>query len=177
MALFKVAAALQIEDMYEFLPVKVPLGEAAQPLAAGLSSKASELGRGRFASVRKARRKLVRKGNGFGREPEHTGTSGDESDAVCALKIVNKAAFWSRVADGKERYDTLTREILAQAILTAQGDWGDNCPIVRLFGVLETVDSIVLELELMSRKDLFDELSTSGVLKEHKTAAIVYEVR
>lgn len=35
---------------------------------------------------------------------------------------------------------------------------------------------MVLELELMSRNDLFDELSTAGVLKEHKTAAIVYQV-
>lgn len=42
--------------------------------------------------------------------------------------------------------------------------------------VFETTESVVLELELMSRNDLFDELSTAGVLKEHKTAAIVYQV-
>lgn len=60
--------------------------------------RASELGRGRFAVVRKARRRryddvdgegLGGKGGGRGR------------DAVCALKIVNKAAFWTRVAEGE----------------------------------------------------------------------------
>jgi hypothetical protein len=54
-----------------------------------------------------------------GREGEGEGES-----VVCALKIVNKSAFWSRVADGKERQDTLTREILTQAVLTAHCDDG-----------------------------------------------------
>jgi serine/threonine protein kinase len=54
--------------------------------------------------------------------------------------------------------------------------YGGECPIVRLFSVFETTEVIVLELELMSRSDLFDELSTSGVLKECKTASIVQEV-
>lgn len=51
-------------------------------------------------------------------------------------QVVNKHAFWTRVADGKERHDTLVREILGQGILTAQGQQGAmgvDCPIVRLF--------------------------------------------
>lgn len=51
-------------------------------------------------------------------------------------QVVNKHAFWTRVADGKERHDTLVREILGQGILTAQGQqgvMGVDCPIVRLF--------------------------------------------
>lgn len=51
-------------------------------------------------------------------------------------QVVNKHAFWTRVADGKERHDTLVREIVGQSILTAQGGggaMGADCPIVRLF--------------------------------------------
>ncbi len=47
---------------------------------------------------------------------------------------------------------------------------------MRLYSAFETRDSVVLELELMSRCDLFDELSTTGVLREGKTAAIVHQV-
>jgi len=47
-----------------------------------------------------------------------------KEEAVCALKIVNKAAFWTRVAEGKERHDTLVREVVAQAVLTAHGSTG-----------------------------------------------------
>lgn len=53
---------------------------------------------------------------------------------------------------------------------------GAGCPIVRLYSAFETRDALVLELELMSRSDLFDELSTTGVLREGKTAAIVHQV-
>ena len=49
-----------------------------------------------------------------------------EEEAVCALKIVNKAAFWTRVAEGKERHDTLVRELVAQAVLTAHGSTGTS---------------------------------------------------
>lgn len=73
------------------------------------------------------------------------------------------------------------REVVAQAVLTAHGSTdvggqGGGCPIVRLYSAFETRDALVLELELMSRSDLFDELSTTGVLREAKTAAIVHQV-
>jgi serine/threonine protein kinase len=165
------AAKLRTDDLFEYVPLK-GLDESLHGTAL---VKASELGRGRFAVVRRARRRRYPKEREGGRGEEgHRGT-------VCALKVVNKAAFWQRVAEGKERHDTLVREVLAQALLTAQcfqaGMSGQTCPIVRLFSAFETCDSVVLELELMSRNDLFDELSTSGVLKEHKTAGIVNQVR
>lgn len=59
---------------------------------------------------------------------------------------------------------------------TDVGGQGGGCPIVRLYSCFETRDALVLELELMSRSDLFDELSTTGVLREGKTAAIVHQV-
>jgi DNA mismatch repair ATPase MutL len=174
---------------------------------------------------------------------------------MCALKLVNKAMFYERVADGQERIDTLVRETLTQAVLTARwaaqhrsssssgssssssnghcngssssnadstssngdsrserapsstagataGDsdssnssssnsssstsssksnssstssksTGDNCPIVRLTGVFETAEHLVLELELMSGIDLFDKLSRTGVLRDADAATLV----
>ncbi|CAN0529742.1 unnamed protein product, partial [Laminaria digitata] len=40
---------------------------------------------------------------------------------VCAVKIVDKQAFWSRVRIGKERVDTLAREVFCQTVLTLKG--------------------------------------------------------
>lgn len=48
---------------------------------------------------------------------------------------------------------------------------------MRLYSAFETREALVLELELMSRSDLFDALSTTGVLRENKTAAVVHQVR
>ena len=181
-SLFEAASSIKTEDLFEYIPSKQ---QGGGDLTGTALLKAAELGRGRFAVVRRAKRKRYHHASmdaaACGANPasgsiirnNHDSQGGE---AVCALKIVNKAAFWTRVAEGKERHDTLVREVVAQAVLTATGHTGGDCPIVRVFSVFETVDSMVLELELMSRNDLFDELSTSGVLKEHKTAAIVHQV-
>ncbi|CAM9663457.1 unnamed protein product, partial [Choristocarpus tenellus] len=65
------------------------------------------LGKGRFSTVVRARRRLP-------------SVAGGDEPRVCALKIVSKKAFWKLVVEGRERSDTLSRELLCQTILTAK---------------------------------------------------------
>jgi serine/threonine protein kinase len=172
-----------------------------------------------------------------------------QQQQLCALKVIDKKAFFDRVAEGKERIDTLVREALSQAVLTAQwacdcqqqqqlqqqqqqqqltacntpdctstadtttiasssttaasssattaGECSSSnsstataavtaaavavtacgsCPIVRLRGLFETAEHLVLEMELMSGTDLFDKLSSSGVLRDADAAGLVRNV-
>jgi hypothetical protein len=123
---------------------------------------------------------------------------GGSSVPFNAIKVVSKEAFWKRVQQGKERADALVREVLAQALLSQGGiqvsfhsyqqslsslrinianedlfETGSYFPIVKIFGVLETLDDFSLELELMRGQDLFDQLSLDGVFPEQKAKQVV----
>ncbi|CAN0015061.1 unnamed protein product [Ectocarpus sp. 6 AP-2014] len=162
----------------------------------------SVLGTGRFSRVVWARRK---------RPWARAGGS------VSAIKIVNKQAFWSRVRVGKERVDTLAREVFCQTTLTIKGadaasgaaaggdpssqesseerseersedqssrgaggaeavvacDGTGGGGIVRIHSIFETADDLILEMDLMSRTDLFDRLlERDGALSEREAAGL-----
>ena len=92
-----------------------------------------------------------------------------KKNRYCALKIVNKSTFWERVEDGKERSDSIIREVLAQAASWLKGAEDptrahrlEKIPIVQIYNIMETMEEFILELELMESNDLFDELSESG---------------
>ena len=69
------------------------------------------------------------------------------------MKLINKREFWSQVNSGKERKDTLVREVLAQsqlinAVISAGQESIDDVdevtlsemelPVVQLNGIMET---------------------------------------
>jgi calcium/calmodulin-dependent protein kinase I len=116
------------------------------------------LGVGRYASVVPAKRKAVL---------SH-GTAG------CALKIVDKNQFWRRVVKGRERADTLVRELAVQSTLTIK--CGRVPTFVQLRGFFETSDNVVIELELLEGKDLFDYVKSKGVLGEEEAGVIIRDV-
>jgi calcium/calmodulin-dependent protein kinase I len=98
----------------------------------------------------------------------------------CAIKLIDKRRFWALVHSGKERADTLLREITTQAMLTvvatqmpylvgAEG-------IVQLLDVFETKSHIALEVELMEGGDLFHLLDMRVALKEPEAANVVAQV-
>lgn len=114
-----------------------------------------EVGRGRYSGVYQAKRK------------------GEDGQEV-ALKIIDKKMFWSRVVKGRERGDTLIRETSVQATMTAKCS---NIPaFVRLCGFFETSDNVVLELELLKGMDLFQYVSSKGVLSEKEAALILRDI-
>jgi calcium/calmodulin-dependent protein kinase I len=117
----------------------------------------SFLGQGRYASVYKARRK---------------GT--DEGFPECAIKVVDKTEFWSRVVKNMERADTLVREAAVQATLTCKVMTLPT--ILKLSSLFETCDSIVMEVELLDGTDLFRYVSSKNVLGETEAASIVRDV-
>lgn len=91
------------------------------------------------------------------------------SEDYNALKIISKEGFWQRVQSGKERADAIVREVLAQSLVCQYANKlnsEEDFPIVKLYGMLETLDDFSLELELMKSMDLFDQLSQDGVLPE-----------
>ena len=45
------------------------------------------------------------------------------TEESCALKIVNKESFFQRVHAGKERADSIVREVLAQLVVSLKGRW------------------------------------------------------
>ena len=114
-----------------------------------------EVGRGRYAGVYRAKRK---------------GQDGQE----VALKVVDKNLFWSRVVKGRERADTLIRETSVQATMTAK--CANISAFVRLNGFFETSDNVVLELELLKGVDLFQYVSSKGVLSEKEAAQILRDI-
>mmetsp|Transcript_38952 Transcript_38952/g.43069 ORF Transcript_38952/g.43069 Transcript_38952/m.43069 type:complete len:785 (-) Transcript_38952:464-2818(-) len=119
--------------------------------------KENVLGSGRYATVYKARRR-----------------DAVEETTNRALKIVDKKEFWSRVVKGRERADTIVREVSVQATLSAKGD---RCAsVVKIFGLFETVDSIVMECELLAGIDLFEHLSSKSVLNEDEAAMIIRDI-
>lgn len=168
------AAQLRLQDLYDF-------------------ENSLELGRGRYAGVYPARRKvLVTPKNSKKEEqydiskvPEKRNKAEDDtlSSAVptrstkyydCALKVVDKNEFWRRVVKGRERADTLVRETSVQATMTKKCA---NVPAFsRLRGFFETSDHVVLELELIRGMDLFQYVSSKGLLSEKESACILRDI-
>lgn len=106
-----------------------------------------------------------------------------EEPAYRALKLVSKPIFRSRVKSGKERGDALVREVVAQILACFQarncnemGESTDNTTVVELFGVFETSEGFLMELELMSKVDLFEKISTNGIFNEIQTKKIVKQL-
>jgi len=115
------------------------------------------IGTGRYATVYKARRRDTTK-----ETPNR------------ALKIVDKHEFWSRVVKGRERADTIVREVSVQATLSAKGD---RCATaVKIYGLFETTDAIVMECELLAGSDLFGHLSSKSALDEDEAARILRDI-
>jgi calcium/calmodulin-dependent protein kinase I len=117
------------------------------------------LGVGRYATVLPARRKT---------------NLSDESNS-CALKVIDKNEFWRRVVKGRERADTLVRELAVQATLTAK--CSQTVPtFLQLRGFFESSDKIVIELELLEGTDLFHHIQSMGSLCEEEAAHIIQDV-
>ncbi|KAG5181092.1 kinase-like domain-containing protein [Tribonema minus] len=161
-ALLTAAAQLSLEAMYEF--ERDGTCDAERPSLTESASQAT-LGHGRFACVKKARAR-------------HSCASATAAaGASCAVKIFDKAEFWRRVEIGQERADTLVREAAVQAALSSSGGAGAGSggsdTVVQLRNVFETRDTFVVEMELMSRSNLFHELARAGVLSEREAAPIL----
>ncbi|CAJ1935043.1 unnamed protein product [Cylindrotheca closterium] len=143
------AARLQPRDMWEF-------------------DEDMESGSGRYATVRPGRRKDAEYYEDMkepGEKPQHRNR---------ALKIVDKAEFWRRVVKGRERADTLVRELSVQSTLTAK--CGQLPSILQLRGVFETSQNLILELELLEGHDLFEYISRKGVMDEGEACLVTEDV-
>ena len=134
------AARLKISDMWDY-------------------KEESPLGKGRYASIYPAKRKLPKK----------------SSDAkTCALKIIDKSEFWRLVLKGRERCDTIVRELAVQSTLTAK--FATQPTLLQIHGFFETSEKIVIELELLDGRDLFEYISSKGVLEEKEAGLIIRDV-
>lgn len=165
------------------------------------SEGAPEFGRGRYAVVRPSKRRDQHRATLFSdtcfphatlksRESLRSASSldslvgsnktlnadsdGGTGEYDCALKIIDKKEFWSRVKKGRERADTLVREGAVQATLAAQG--GNTPGFLRLRNIFETEEKIVLELELLEGTDLFQHITSHGVLGEVEAAHIMRDL-
>jgi serine/threonine protein kinase len=120
------------------------------------------VGQGRYASVYRARRQT------------EEAVDIEEQPYNCAIKVIDKNAFWRRVVKGLERADTLVREVSVQATLTAK------CSAVptflRLQSMFETTDNVVIELELVEGTDLFHYIWSKKFLYESEAADIMKDI-
>ena len=162
------AAKLQIKDIWEF--------DTDKPI-----------GTGRYASIYPARRRTTthksykNEGSGGGGKEERSDQQEEQSrnrnsnKNNCALKIIDKNEFWKLVIKGRERCDTIVRELAVQSTLTATfGTKYNN--FLQLHGFFETSDNIVIEMELLDGKDLFEYISSKGVLEEEEAGCIVRDI-
>jgi len=87
------ASSITVDDVYE-------------------TSKTSRgnLGRGRFACVKVARRRIPK--------PKIKPKNKPPKPPPRAIKIIDKLEFWRRCSAGRERYDTLVREIVIQTTIS-----------------------------------------------------------
>ena len=146
------AAQLRVEDMWNF-------------------NSEESLGLGRYASVLTARRKDTSYFEN--REQASTPESKNEGNKY-ALKIVDKNEFWRRVVKGKERSDTLVRELSVQSTMTAK--CGRIQTFLKLTSFFETSNHVVMELELLEGMDLFRYVSMKGMLEEAEAALIIEDI-
>jgi serine/threonine protein kinase len=123
----------------------------------------------------------------------------EKIEDFCALKLVSKEVFWDRVKTGKERGDSLVREVLSQVLRSSHflaplslmqlesnflnnrcslNDISENSqiPIVQIFSIFETMKGFSLELELMESMDLFDKMSQLGRMEEHYVRQVVSQL-
>ncbi|MGK3740507.1 MAG: serine/threonine protein kinase [Bacillariaceae sp.] len=162
------AANLQIKDIWEY-------------------DKDKPIGTGRYASIYSARRRTTTATTSYKNDNKNEGSGGgekeDRSDQQeekshknnCALKIIDKNEFWKLVIKGRERCDTIVRELAVQSTLTATfGTKYNN--FLQLHGFFETSDNIVIEMELLDGKDLFEYISSKGVIEEEEAGCIVRDV-
>lgn len=152
------------------------------------SDGAPTFGQGRYAVVRPAKRKDRRRAASFSdtrylhatnsqenfRNVTSTDTDGAVQEYQCALKIIDKKEFWSRVKKGRERADTLVREASVQTTLAVLGN--DTAGFIKLKNIFETSELLVLELELLNGTDLFQYVSSHGVLDEMEAAHIMRDL-
>lgn len=160
------AARLTVKDLYDY-------------------DESTVMGRGRYAAVYPAKRRVVgaqlngqKSSNSFeAKEHSHdtplcAKTSLDNYD--CAIKVVDKKEFWRRVIKNRERADTLVRETSVQYTMTIKCTKIPN--FVRIRGFFETTDDVVMELELLEGTDLFNYVSSKGVLSENEAACITRDI-
>jgi Protein kinase domain len=119
------------------------------------------LGKGQYAEVRAARRKTP-------------SAPTDSTEYDCALKIFDKNQFWRMVLKGRERADTIVREVSVQATLLAKSERSSS--FLNLRGFFETASMVVLELELLQGTDLFQYIVSQGTIKESEAALIMRDV-
>ena len=137
------ASQLSFDDLYEFY---------------------EEMAHGRYASIYKGSRKY---------DDENSNRSWKQQSQSCALKVINKTEFWNRVDNGRERVDTLVREVAVQAVLTSGGF---KHFFVQLLGIFETTENFVIELELLDGIDLFRHVSSRSSLEEAEAAVIMRDI-
>ena len=164
------------------------------------SEGAPEFGHGRYAVVRPAKRRDRRRNMSFSTDTRYAPTTSlsqssfcnvpsldslggkssnpdlenSEPEYDCALKIIDKREFWSRVKKGRERPDTLVREAAVQTTLAVQG--ADAPGFLQLRNIFEIGETVVLELELLKGTDLFQHISSRGVLDEVEAAGIMRDL-
>lgn len=141
------AAGLSVEMLYEY--DKEPLGK------------------GVYSNVYAGRRKR--------RSSISTDDTITESRYNRAFKIFEKTKFWRCVANGRERADTIVREVAVQTTLTVHTTGERDSLFVKALGFFETPEHVVLEMELVNGYVLFDYISEKcqGVLPEHRAARIM----
>ncbi len=133
----------------------------------------SPVGKGRYASIFPARRKaLDDTGEEHRCDQERVQNGGGGNN--CALKIIDKAEFWRLVLKGRERCDTIVRELAVQSTLTAK--FGMKPTFLQIRGFFETSEKVVIELELLEGKDLFEYISSKGVLEEEEAGLVIRDV-
>eukprot|EP00535_Pseudo-nitzschia_heimii_P011517 CAMPEP_0197195368 /NCGR_PEP_ID=MMETSP1423-20130617/30962_1 /TAXON_ID=476441 /ORGANISM="Pseudo-nitzschia heimii, Strain UNC1101" /LENGTH=1068 /DNA_ID=CAMNT_0042648989 /DNA_START=96 /DNA_END=3302 /DNA_ORIENTATION=+ len=145
------AARLRIEDIWDY-------------------KKDGPLGNGRYASIYPARRRTNKKIN----DENENRCDEDIRESNCALKIIDKNEFWRLVAKGRERCDTIVRELAVQSTLTAK--FGSKPTFLQIHGFFETSENVVIELELLDGRDLFEYISSKGVLEEEEAGSIISDV-
>ncbi len=153
-----------------------------------VSEAENELGKGRYATVRKARRRRSQSsklnnslrssfgnmsvddngGNGIlKKEPSFSSftnlNSLSQQDYDCALKIIDKKLFWKNVRRKTERADSIVRETCVQAALIAEAH--EHRGFLGLKSFFETEDKVVLELELLEGIDLYQHITKPDFIK------------
>lgn len=134
---------------------------------------------GRYTEVRRAmhRNAIVRPQvpNDSPLFPEPSGPTSLHDAGFCAVKIINKAKFYELAKKGRERNDTMIREVVSQA-LVSHNISGVDAPVVKIFGVFETKDSFIIELELMQSIDCYDFLCDNCPLDEGNAKIITRQL-
>jgi calcium/calmodulin-dependent protein kinase I len=159
------AASLQMEDLYsiltrgEFEKQGGPEQQQQHYSKKGIDALSNHghhddkdekvvLGKGQYSAVYPARRK-------------------DASQSIVALKVLEKNSFWKLVVKG--------REASVQATLSAK--CSNLNSFLKLRGLFESSTHVVLELEyLQGTVDLFQYISSKGVLNESEAAQILSDI-